>query len=184
MPTSRSRSVRPGISSRPSRPAAALALALGAALSTGCYSYQPVTLSELKPEMPVRVQLTAVAVDRLRNGGNNEARFLEDFSLSGNVARVNADSVVLSVQTSRTTDATVRPVAFYQPLPLLRSELRTTEVRRLDRRRTTWATAVLSTLAIGAAVYAIKHGGEASGSTPVPGGPNEVRVPLLGLRLR
>ncbi|MBK8062595.1 MAG: hypothetical protein IPK33_33190 [Gemmatimonadetes bacterium] len=167
MPTSRSRSIRPGISFRPSRPAAALALALGAALSTGCYSYQPVTLSELKPEMPVRVQLTAVAVDRLRNGGTTR-RASRDFSLSGNVARVNADSVVLSVQTSRTTDATVRPVAFTSRSAAAeraappRFAVSTVGAPRGRRR-------VLSTLAIGAAVYAIKHGGEASGSTPVPG---------------
>lgn len=165
------------------RPAFVLALALGATLSTGCYTYQPVALSELTPESTVRLQLSGTAVERLRNGTNNEARLLDDFSVSGKVARLSSDSIVVSVQTSQSSDAMTRPVNFFQPLPLSRSDLRTAEVRRLDRKRTTITATVLTVLSIGAAVYAIKHGGEASGSTPPNGGPNEVRVPLLGFRL-
>jgi hypothetical protein len=51
------------------------------------------------------------------------------------------------------------------------------QVRTLDRKKTTWMTVTLSVLGLAAAAYAIRRGGEATGSTPVPGGPNEIRVP-------
>jgi len=163
------------------RPAAALAV-LALASSTACYSYQPIQLSEIKPNTSVRVQLTGMAVEQLRSGKNNEARLLEDFSVSGNISRLTGDSVVLSVQTTQSSDAMTRPVTFYQPLPLARSDFRSVEVRKLDRKRTTITSVVLGALAVSAATYAIIHGGEASGTTPPNGGPNEVRVPLFGLR--
>lgn len=152
-------------------------LALGVLLSTGCYSYQPISPSEIAPSTNVRVRLSGDAVERLRNGANNEARLLDDFSVSGSVMRLNSDSLVLSVESSRSSDAMTRPVTFFQPLPLLRSDIRTADVRRLDRKRTTITAVLLSALALGAATYAILHGGEASGSSPVPGGPNEIRIP-------
>lgn len=174
--------------SRPSRlPFAVAARAtLAAALlgATACYSYQPIQLSEIKPNTAVRVQLTGMAVEQIRSGSNNEARLLDDFSVTGNVARLTGDSVVISVQTTQSSDAMTRPVTFFQPLSLARSDLRSAEVRRLDRKRTTIAATVLGALSIGAAVYAIANGGEASGTAPSPGGPNEVRIPLLGVRLR
>jgi hypothetical protein len=187
MPTPRPRPERPSnrtdAKQRAIHRAARLTLAAALLGSTACYNYQPVGVSELKPEMDVRVQLSAVGVDRIRTGPNNEGRLLDNFSVSGKVSRVSADSVILSVQSSTNSDPSVRAMTFFQPLPLLRSELRSTEVRRLDRKRTTWTAVIISAAAIGASVYAITHGGEASGSTPVPGGPNEVRVPLLGFRL-
>ena len=159
-------------------------LALALAGTTACYSYQPIQLAELKPNTSVRVQLTGMAVEQLRNGKNNEGRLLEDFSVSGNIARLTGDSVTLSVQTSQSSDAMTRPVTFFQPLPLARTDLRSVEVRKLDRRRTTITSVVLGTLLAGAATYAIIHGGEASGTAPPNGGPNEMRVPFFSLRLR
>ena len=165
------------------RHAALVATIVAALLGTSaCYSYQPVQLGELKANSSVRVQLTGMAVEQLRNGKNGEARLLDDFSVSGTVPRLSRDSLVLSVQTSQSSDAMTRPVTFFQPLPLARSDLRSAEVRRLDRKRTTITSTVLGALAIGAAAYAIAHGGEASGTTPPNGGPNEVRVPVFSIR--
>ncbi|MCC6931200.1 MAG: hypothetical protein IT359_19585 [Gemmatimonadaceae bacterium] len=160
------------------------ALVLALASSAGCYSYQPIQLSEISPNTSVRVQLSGMAVEQLRNGKSNEARLLEDFSVSGAVSRVTGDSVVLSVQTTQSSDAMTRPVTFYQPLPLARSDFRSVEVRKLDRKRTTITSVVLGALAVSAATYAIIHGGESSGTTPPNGGPNEARVPFLSFRIR
>ncbi len=156
-----------------------LALALGVFATVGCYNYQPISPSEIAPSTNVRLRLSGDAVERLRSGTNNEARLLDDFSVSGSVMRLNSDSLVLSVESSHSSDAMTRPVTFFQPIALLRSDVRAADVRRLDRKRTTITVVVLSALVLGAATYAILHGGEASGSTPVPGGPNELRVPSL-----
>lgn len=161
----------------------ALALTVLTLASAGCYSYQPVTQARLAPEQEVRLQLTAVAVDRLRNGANEERRLLQDFTVSGQVVSVSADSVVVSVPTTTVPDAGARAVTFRQPLPLARSEVQQVELRTLDRKRTTITSIVVGGLAIAAAVIAIERGGEASGTTPPIGGPNEIRIPLL-LRVR
>ena len=183
MPLSRSRAsgLRCRISFRRVSSVAGTALALVG--STACYSYQPIQLSEIKANTSVRVQLTGMAVEQLRSGKNNEARLLEDFSVSGNVSRLTGDSVVLSVQTTHSSDAMTRPVTFFQPLPLARTDFRSVEVRKLDRKRTTITSVVLGALAVSAATYAIIHGGEASGTTPPNGGPNEVRVPFFSFRI-
>lgn len=157
-----------------------LALVAVVAGTTGCYSYKPVTQARLAPEMEVRLQLTAVAVDRLRRGSNNEGRLLDDFSVSGTLASVSADSVVVSVPTTTVPDPGARAVTFRQPLSIAWSDVQQAEVRTLDRKRTTITSIVLGALGIAAAIYAIERGGESSGTTPVPGGPNEVRIPPLG----
>lgn len=156
------------------------ALLLGAAASTaGCYTYRSVAVADLEPEMTVRVELTAVAVDRLRNSPNGERRLLEGFEVGGTVASAGGDSVVVSVPSNTPTDPSMRAMTFRQPVTLRRSDVERIELRTLDRRKTTWAAVTIGALSVTAAVFAIRRGGEATGSTPVPGGPNEARVPAL-----
>ena len=159
-----------------------IALGIGAASVSGCYEYRPIEVGELRPAMTVRIELTAVAVDRLRNSANGERRLLEGFSVSGAVERVGGDSVIVSVATGRASDPALKGTNFRQPISLASREVQRSELRTLDRRKTTWTTVIISTLSLVAAAYAIKRGGDASGSTPVPGGPNELRVPF-SLRL-
>lgn len=129
--------------------------------------------------MNVRLELTAPGVERLRGGSNNEGRLLNDFALDGRLAQVNGDSVVVSIPTTTTPDPGARAVTFYQPVTIARSEVRRSDVRLLDRKRTTITSIVVGALSLAAAIYAIDRGGESSGTTPVPGGPNEVRLPAL-----
>lgn len=157
----------------------AIALLLVAASTAGCYTYRRVAATDLEPEMTVRVQLTAVAVDRLRNSPNGERRLLDRFELAGTVERAEGDSVVVSVPTNTASDPSTRAMTFRQPVTLKRSDMEEIELRTLDRRKTTWTAVTIGALTVGAAVFAIRRGGEATGSTPVPGGPNEVRVPAL-----
>lgn len=180
MPTS---STRPRASASRSSSAALGAIVTAALASVGCYSYQPVTNARLAPEMEVRLQLTAAGVDRLRNGANNERRLLEDFSVSGTVASASADSVVVSVPTTTVPDPGARSVTFRQPVAVARSEVQHAELRTLDRKRTTITSIVIGTLSLAAAIYAIDRGGRSSGTTPSPGGINEVRIPLM-IRVR
>ena len=150
-----------------------------AVTTTGCYTYQRASLSELKPDMTVRAELTAVAVDRFRNSPNGERRLITGFEVDGLVASASADSVIVSVPTSSDTDPLARGMVFRQPITLRQADVQRVDLRTLDRRKTAWTSAILTTLGLAAAVYAIRRGGESSGSTPVPGGPNEVRVPAM-----
>ncbi|MEP7384774.1 MAG: hypothetical protein ABI910_24095, partial [Gemmatimonadota bacterium] len=143
--------------------------------TTGCFTYRPVTVADLQPEMTVHMQLTAVAVDRLRNAPNGERRLLDGFALDGMVTSAGEDSVIVSVPTSNASDPSMRAMQFRQPLTIRRGEVEQIQLRTLDRKKTTWVAVTLSVLGVAAAAYAIRRGGEATGSTPVPGGPNESR---------
>jgi len=148
-------------------------------LASACFSYQPAQVAELTPTTNVRIELTAPGVERLRNGSNNEARLLRDFSLDGKLAQVNGDSLVVNIPTTTTPDAGARAMTFSQPVTIARTEVRRSEVRVLDRKRTTITSIAIGTLSLAAAIYAIDRGGRSSGTTPVPGGPNEIRLPAL-----
>lgn len=157
--------------------AAALVAALP--LVSGCFTYQPAQLGALQPTTDVRIELTAPGVDRLRNGRNNEARLLRDFTLDGKLAQVTGDSLVVNIPTTTVPDPGARAITFFQPVTIARSEVRHADMRVLDRKRTTITSIVLGALLLGAAAYAIDRGGESSGTTPVPGGPNEIRLPAF-----
>ncbi len=155
------------------------ALAPALLLTSACFSYQPATFSDLRPDMDVRLELTAPGVERLRAGSQNEGRLLRDFSLDGKLSQSTADSLVVRIPTTTVPDPGARSVTFFQPVTVARSEVRRTDMRVLDRKRTTITSIVLGALLLGAAAYAIDRGGESSGTTPVPGGPNESRLPAL-----
>lgn len=155
------------------------ALAPALLLTSACFSYQPATFSDLRPEMDVRLELTAPGVERLRSGPNNEGRLLRDFTLDGKLSQSTADSLVVRIPTTTVPDPGARSVTFFQPVTVARSEVRRTDMRVLDRKRTTITGIVLGALSLAAAIYAIDRGGESSGTTPVPGGPNESRLPAL-----
>lgn len=154
----------------------------GAALATlvaqaACYRNVPVELSQVTPGTPVRVQLTAVAQDRMRQENPGGPR---RESLTGKFVRTNGDSVVIGVE-STVMEANVRTRTFYSDMPMLRSDVRVVERRELDRRRTTLTVAGLSVGAIAAVLLAVEYGGKSTGTVnPGPGVP-EQRIPL-GIR--
>ncbi|MEO7513068.1 MAG: hypothetical protein ABIZ91_15050, partial [Gemmatimonadaceae bacterium] len=104
---------------------------------TGCFRYTPVPLAQLSSGTPVRVELTAVAVDRLRAGPDSVARLVDGFRVRGDVSRLTTDSLMLSVPVSY-MEANVRHRTRLYDLPLYRTDVRSAAVRKLDRKRTTW----------------------------------------------
>jgi hypothetical protein len=154
---------------------AALAVCLGAA--TGCYRYVSVPVAELAPDMPVRMRLSAVAVDRLRAQPDSAARLLDGFSVSGTVSQLGSDTVLLAVPKSF-MEANVRLKTEQHALRLLRSDVQYAESRRLDRARTTWTGVALGVVAAASAVYVLNRGGRSSGSNPKPVDPAELVVPV------
>ena len=161
---------------------AAIAALLAAQLATvGCYRYTDVPVSSLHPGADVRARLTAVAVDRLRDGGNGVGRLIEDFSVTGRVSRLPSDSLVLDVAFAQ-PDATSRGPSMLASVALARGDLRSTELRRIDRGRTTLTVAAIGAAAVAFAVFAVNRGGRSLGTIPPPGGPTESRIPF-GVRL-
>lgn len=157
-------------------PRAAVAVAAWCAVFTGaCYRYAPVPVESLTPAMAVQLDLSAVAVDRIRRGPDSLAKLLDGFTVSGTVSRLQGDSVLLSVPTS-VMEANVRLVTQTHDLPILRSDVQLVRSRRLDRARTTWTGIAISALAAGAVVYVLNHGSDASGSSGKPPDPSERRV--------
>ena len=157
------------------RRAAAIAVACGVGLTSACYHYAPVPLSSLTPAMDVQVELSAVAVDRIRHGPDSLSKLLDGFTVSGTVSRLEGDSVLLSVPKS-VMEANVRLVTQTHNLPILRSEVQGVRSRRLDRARTTWTGVAIGALAAGAVVYVLNHGGESSGSNGKTPDPSELRA--------
>jgi len=154
--------------------AAAACLAFG----VGCYHYAPVPVDALAPAMTVKLELSAVAVDRLRHGPDSVARLVDGFTLSGTVARLNADSVVVSVPTSY-MEANVRLKTQLHEVALLRTDIQRVSQRRLDRARTTWVSAGVGAVAVASTVAVLNGGGKSKGSTPKPVDPPESRAPVV-----
>ena len=145
---------------------------LGASL-TACYRYAPVPVTDLTRDMPVRLDLSAVAVDRLRHGPDSVAKLVDGFTVSGTVSELRGDSVVLAVPTSY-MEANVRLQTQLHNLALLRSDLERVEARRLDKTRTTWTGVAIGLLGAAAVVYVLDHNSRSNGSTPKPPDPQEI----------
>jgi hypothetical protein len=161
----------------PSRdPARRLGVGVAAAVlatSAACYRYAPVPVTDLTPAMDVRVQLSAVAVDRLRRGPDSVAKLVDGFNVSGTVSELRGDSLLLAVPTTY-MEANVRLQTQLHNLALLRSDLQQVTSRRLDKRRTTWTGVAIGLVGAAAVAYVLDHGGRSSGSTPKPPDPQEI----------
>lgn len=160
-----------------------LAMAASVCVTAGCYRYAAVPVSGVEQGMAVRVRLSAIAVDRIRqNGTSSQARLTEGFTVKGRVAGLAADTMMVTVQTS-IMDASGRPRTVDEQLSLLRSDVVNAELRRLDRKRTTWAVVALGAATAASVTVVLRRGGRSTGSTqpPVPG--PEARLPLFRWQL-
>ena len=125
--------------------------------------------------MTVKLDLSAVAVDRIRREPDSLAKLIDGFTVSGTVSQLRGDSVFLSVPTSY-MEANVRLRTENHDLPILRSEVQRVSSRKLDRARTTWTGVAFGALAAGGVAYVLSHGGDGSGSNNKPVDPSEIRL--------
>jgi hypothetical protein len=128
--------------------------------------------------MTVRMELSAVAVDRMRQGPDSVARLIDGFNVSGTVERLNGDSVLLSVPTSY-MEANVRLKTQQHDVAVLRTDVQRVHQRRLDRARTTWVGAAVGAVAVASTVAILNGSGKSKGSVPKPVDPPESRVPVV-----
>jgi hypothetical protein len=161
-----------------------LVLALAGVSTAGCYRYQPISVSDVREGESVRLDLSAVAVDRLRRASQQEARVLSGFNVMGRVARMAGDSLTLSVPHGM-LDANARPLTINQDLHLLRSDVQGAQQRRLDRTRSMWTGAILGTAIVASTVFALQRGGRSTGGTTTTPSAPELRFPVsLGWLVR
>jgi hypothetical protein len=152
-------------------------LAVLTATTAGCYRYSPISVDSLLEGQTVRMELSAVAVDRVRQGGPDATKLLEGFLVNGTVSRLASDSFFVSVESSL-LDAGVRARTVTHDLSLHRTDVQRATLRQLDRKRTTWTSVALGAVAIGSATFALRRGGRSGGTTPSPPGPPEMRIPF------
>jgi hypothetical protein len=152
-------------------------LAAAFAALAGCYHYAATPIDQLQVGMQVRAQLSGTAVQRLREGPEPLGSLLDGFTVTGHVLQADPEALVLSVP--RTVfEGDYRAHVLTQNLLLARAEVLGTEVKRLDRTRTT-----LLALGAGIVAFAIiqqsRRGAGTTGGIPVFGGPPESRVPRV-----
>ncbi|MBC7894461.1 MAG: hypothetical protein H7066_03555 [Cytophagaceae bacterium] len=163
---------------QPSSAARALLwLTCSAVFATGCYRYQPVAVADVREGESVRLDLSAVAVDRVRRGSAEEARVLSGFNVTGKVAKLGADTLTLTVEHDM-FDANARPLTINQDLRLLRTEVQGVKQRRLDRKRSTWTGVALGSAIVVSTIFAIQRGGRSTGGNPYNPTPPEIRIPF------
>jgi hypothetical protein len=156
-----------------------LTLPLAALLaSTGCYRYAEIPVSDLKQGMSVRLQVSGVAVDRIRNSSSASLSLLDGFGVSGTVAGLGGDSLLVSVPRT-VMEANVRQRTTVQDLLLFRTEVRDIQLRQFDRKRTTWAVVALGAVVAASVTFALQRGGRSQGTTQPPPPPPETRIPVF-----
>lgn len=145
-------------------------------LTAACYRNVPAGVADLRPGQDVHLNLSAAAVDRVRKAPD-DAKALSGFRVSGKVARLSSDSVVVTWENS-VLDANARATTVKRDLPLLRSDVNDVILRQLDRKRSTIASVALGAAIVTAAAVAIKRGGRSSGSANGGNSPPELRIPF------
>jgi hypothetical protein len=146
--------------------------------SAGCYRYAEIPVSDLREGMSVQLQVSGVGVDRIRSSGSGGGSLLEGFGVSGTVASLGGDTLLLSVPRT-VMEANVRQRTTLHDLMLFRTEVRDVRLRRFDRQRTTWAIVTLGAVVAASVTFALQRGGRSSGTNTPPPPPPETRIPLF-----
>jgi len=147
----------------------AFALSLSA---VGCYTFEPVALEELRPEMQVRARLTPAQAAEISDLLPDQDRLVEGTVLEGGM-----DQLLLLVPVA-TANRRGRLETLNQRLGIPHSGLVEVELKELDR----WKTGVLGAagaVVVGFVIYKSLSGGS-SGNTPGGGGggPQDALIPI------
>lgn len=154
-------------------------LAVAVTPTLGCYEFTAISVSDLRPGVDVRTQISGAGLDRLRRGPEGQAVDLRSLTISGQVAAVGSDSVLLRVPRTL-LEADFRAQVVNQHVQLARSEVTSVSSRQLNRRKTAFLVAGLAALGT-AVVIGVHNGAGASNPIVSPGGPPEQRIPFAFL---
>ena len=120
-------------------------------LAGGCYSYVPARLETLDPGSSVRMEISAVAADRLESMRFSVAPRVEGIIVQRDESDLEIDALI------RTVDAYGITAVHTQRLSMSLDDVRSVSYRRLDRAKTGLAVGALG-VALGAAVYILFRG--------------------------
>lgn len=98
-------------------------LTVGAMALSGCYSYQPIEVADITPEMDIRARVSGAQSDQLADVLNSDDRMVE-----GTVIENGSDEILLEVSTG-TAERRGRVATLNQ-----RVRIPTTEVVAVDRK--------------------------------------------------
>jgi len=146
-----------------------------AVVASGCFSYVPVSLSEVSPGQEVRLRLTAEEAARYPDLRLRDPRLMEGTLVEA------TDGVVVVEASIGTGDATRGTRIFVQQVPVSRSGILEVELREINKARTG-----LLIAGGGAVITAVViEAGGGFGRREGPGGeiPEARRIPLVSFSL-
>lgn len=152
-------------------------LLLGCGVLTACYTYQPIEIAELTPELEVRTRVTGAEADRLSDVLGSDDRVIE-----GTVQELQGDNLLLLVPVVSAIDRG-RGGDLNQRVELPRAGLVEVDVKRLDRQRTGILLGTV-TAVVGALVIRQLNQDQGGGDVVDPPPPPEDRVFRLPLTFR
>lgn len=126
-------------------------LAASSLAGAGCYSYVPTRLETLPPGSSVRMEITGVAVDRLRPMRFTASPNVEGIMVQRDGDRLEVDALI------RTVDAVGITAIHTQRLTLDQDEVRAVSFRRLDTLKTGIAVGGVG-VALGGTLYILFRG--------------------------
>lgn len=147
------------------------------ALLTACYTYQPIEIADITPELEVRTRVTGAEADRLSDVLGSDNRVIE-----GTVQELQGDNLLLLVPVVSAIDRG-RGGDLNQRVELARSGLVEVDVKRLDQQRTGILLGTV-TVVVGALVIRQLNQDQGGGDTPDPPVPPEDRVFRFPLTFR
>ncbi len=157
------------ISVRTSALRAVAGVAVATGLLTGCYTYGPMEMSALTPDLEVRTRVTGAEADRLAEFLGSDSRIID-----GTVQEIDDDNLLLLVPVLSSIERG-RGGDLNQRIEILRDGLVEIEVKQLDRARTGVMFAA-ATVALGVVVIGQLNQDQGGGEPPVITPPPEDRV--------
>ena len=149
-----------------------IALSLGLALQ-GCYTYTPINVADVTPDMDIRAELTPAARDALADvlPGN-------DRTLDGTVIENGGNELLLQVE-AVATQRGVRLETLDQRVRVDRAGIIEVEMRQRDQAKTYGLAALVVAGVATVVIIAIEAGGANDPGNLGPDGPVDALVPLF-----
>jgi hypothetical protein len=141
-----------------------------------CYRTAPVDLAALPEGASARFVLSGEAVERMRRDPA-QAALLDDFAITGELARRAADSLTIAIVT-RNVEAGAITRSVRRELRLAPLEVRSVQQRTLDKRRTRLMAISLAAGTAVASSLIVYSGGRSTGNSGRPVDGTEQRIPL------
>lgn len=152
-------------------------LTLGALALSGCYSYQPIEVADIQPQMDIRARVSGAQSDQLADVLNSDDRMVE-----GTVIENGSDEILLEVSTG-TAERRGRVETLNQRVRIPTTEVMTVDQKSVDQTKTTLLVGGAVAVAAVAVIAAITAGSSSSTPGTGPGGPQDILIPLLRLPL-